>query len=231
MKKNVFLFIKDTFFTDFEFTDKIPANKESGSQRPCFFVFKDKKEPDIYWCVPISSKTEKYEAIVEDKLQKQWLNGNDNPECDTIRFASVLGQPRAFLIQNMFPVLDTYVDGVYYDKNTNKPVTISDKEERDICSKAKKVLHLVRSGYRDKVFPDIIRLQSQLIQHLRDQEKQAEAEITISEPVSIGTNAKTAKDSIALRAPSMPDRLAAAAAEADRRNAARSAPKLDHDIR
>lgn len=214
MKKNEFLFIKNDFFSDFSFTDKIPANKESGSQRPYFFVFRDNKEPAISWCVPISSKVEKYEAIVEAKLQKQWLNGNDNPECDTIRFASVLGQPRAFLIQNMFPVLNTYIDGVYYDKNTKAPVTISNKEERDICSKARKVLHLVRSGYPDKAFPDILNLRSQLLQHLREQEKQALVDQAKSPSATI--------DTPTVKRPSLTDRMAAAQAEADRRNAERS---------
>lgn len=213
MKKNEFLFIKDDFFSDFKYTENIPQNKESGSQRPCFFVFQDNKEPAISWCVPISSKVEKYEAIVESKIKKQWLNGNDNPECDTIRFAYVSGQPRAFLIQNMFPVLNTYIDGVYYDKNTKAPVTISNKEERDICGKARKILHLVKSGYPDKVFPDILNLHLQLLQHLREQEKQSSVEQTIPAAVV---------DAPAAKRPSLLDRLATAQVEADRRNAERS---------
>lgn len=42
---------------------KYPQDKETG-ERPFFFAFKD-KSCDIYWVIPISSKIEKYEPIIE----------------------------------------------------------------------------------------------------------------------------------------------------------------------
>ena len=156
MKQGHFYFISDEFFTRFDPNGLLMRNKEGNRSRPCYFVFPDKTEPEIFWCVPISSKVEKYEGIVQKKLEKQERNGNDHPSCDTIRFGNVLGQKRAFLIQNIFPISAQYIDATYIDRNTQKPVTISRKTERDIYLKAKKILRLVWRGYENLVFSDVL---------------------------------------------------------------------------
>ena len=124
MRQGTFFFITDEFFTRHNPDGRLMKNKEGPHGRPCFYAFPDITEPNIYWCIPISSRIEKYERIAEDKIAKQIEKGYKNPKCNTIRFGEVLGQKRAFLIQNMFPVTAKYISNVYIDKNTQSPVTI-----------------------------------------------------------------------------------------------------------
>lgn len=50
--------------------------------RPCFFAFQD-FNTHLYWVIPISSKTKKFEKIYNDKVKR-------NGYCDTIAFSEVL---------------------------------------------------------------------------------------------------------------------------------------------
>ena len=52
-----FYFIKDEFFDIFK-GYKLMDNKENGNKRPCYFCFRDRKDKDIVWFVPISTKYE-----------------------------------------------------------------------------------------------------------------------------------------------------------------------------
>ena len=94
------------------------------------------------------------------------LKGYKAPKCNTIRFGEVLGQKRAFLIQNMFPVTKAYISSTYIDRNSNNPVTIAPKTERDITTNAKDVLKLVFHGHSNLVFPNIQAIYSSLILEL-----------------------------------------------------------------
>lgn len=134
--------------------------KEHG--RPCFYAFPDKKNPLIFWCVPISSHVDKYTGIYEHKLKKQRDRGISNPRCNTIRFGNVMGIKKAFLIQNMFPVIEKYVGEVYINRLTKKAVRIPANIEHDIISNAKEVLRLVRSGNAHLVFSDIMKTYNDL---------------------------------------------------------------------
>ncbi|MFW5650091.1 MAG: hypothetical protein ACOCNC_01730 [Acetivibrio ethanolgignens] len=73
-----------------------------------------------------------FKKIVHNKISKQMEKGYKTPKCNTIRFGEVLGQKRAFLIQNMFPVTAAYVFATYIDKNTNNPVTIAPDTEKGL---------------------------------------------------------------------------------------------------
>lgn len=166
MQSGFFYFIKDDFFSKYDNEKRLLGNKEGLHHRPCFLSFSDKFNPDILWCVPISSQVEKYRKIVQHKLEQQALKGIAHPKCNTIRFGSVLGQPRAFLIQNMFPVTAKYVDHVYLDRNTQKPVTISVNTQKDIIRNAKDILKLVQHGFDKLVFADILEMQNKLLEEL-----------------------------------------------------------------
>ena len=91
-----FYFIKDEFFNVFK-GYKLMENKESGNKRPCYFCFRDRKNKDIVWFVPISTKYEKYKKIYEDKKSKV---GN-RPVYNFV-FGNVSGKKAVFLIQNIF---------------------------------------------------------------------------------------------------------------------------------
>ena len=47
-----------------------------------------------------------------------------------------------FLIQNMFAVIQKYIDAVYIDKNTKNEVTVSPQVESDVVKNARSILKL-----------------------------------------------------------------------------------------
>jgi len=58
--------IKDEFFELVQ--DKyLMSNKEQGNYWPYYYAIQDKKNPELYWMIPISSQAEKYKGIIEKK--------------------------------------------------------------------------------------------------------------------------------------------------------------------
>lgn len=103
-----FYFIKDNFFEIFK-SYKLMENKENGNKRPCYFCFNDPENKKIIWFVPISSKIDKYKAIYENKKKKQKKVYN-------FVFGKVLGKEKTFLIQNIFPTTEDYIESKYQNK-------------------------------------------------------------------------------------------------------------------
>ncbi len=163
MKQGYFLIIKDEYYKKYDSNEILMNNKGPGHNRPCFFAFPDKREQAILWCVPISSQVEKYEKVVAYKTRNQ---KGKKKTCITIRFGNVMGHKKAFLIQNMFPIIDAYVDNIYVDKNTNNPVTVSSELEKDIIVSAKKVLKLVYYGNPQLVFADVKEMYNMLVEEI-----------------------------------------------------------------
>ena len=175
MQTGQFYFISDDFFLKFDPEKLLMGNKDGQHRRPCFYAFRDRQLSYIYWCIPISSRTEKFEDIVRKKLQRQVDRGVQQPKCNTIRFGNVMGQRRAFLIQNMFPITEDYISALYIDRNTQKPVTVDSNTAKDIYLNAKNVLKLVMRGYRDLVFPDIMTMKQQLsVEHEQQRNRSTE---------------------------------------------------------
>ena len=136
METGYLYFITDEFYEKFDKDKTLMQNKESINgqthDRPCFFAVRDTKDEEIYWLVPLSSKVEKYEAIVQQKIEKMKSKGKENPECNTIRFGKVMGNQTVFLIQNMFPSTNKYINNIYVDRNTHNNVTLSPDVTKDI---------------------------------------------------------------------------------------------------
>lgn len=82
--------------------------------------------------------------------------------CDTLVFGEVLGQDRVFLIQNMCPVTERYIEALYMDRRAQLPVRISGDLEREIIKKAKRVLALQRKGAH-LIFPDVLLIETCLL--------------------------------------------------------------------
>ena len=116
-----FYFIKDEFFDIFK-GYKLMENKENGNKRPCYFCFNDLENEEIIWFVPISSKVEKYKSIYENKkkVRKKVYN---------FVFGKVLGKEKAFLIQNIFPTTEEYIESKYQNKMQDVEITESLKQE------------------------------------------------------------------------------------------------------
>ena len=149
-----FYFIKDEFF-ELVKDKELCANKERGTKRPCFYCCRDKKYNDLIWFIPISSKLEKYKRIYQKKLEKTGI-------VDTIVFGYVEGEERAFLIQNMFPTTRKYIIEKY--RKQNRDVIVNSRLEKELQTKANKILNLVEKGYDKIVFPDIISIKNTLLE-------------------------------------------------------------------
>jgi len=160
-----FYFIKEQYFKDFP-DENLMKNKElfNGDlhNRACFYTFKDNKM-GLDWMVPISSQVDKFQLIYDAKVRK-------HKECDTIRFGYVLGEKRAFLIQNMCPVIDKYIDNQYIDTVTGEPVTVNSKMAEDIERRARKILEIERQGH-NYIFPNVLEIEKNLLQQVREQMK------------------------------------------------------------
>lgn len=158
MKTGNFYFIKNEYYEDFK-DNKLMKNKESidgmEHNRACYYSFFD-ENTKLYWLIPISSKVYKYMKIYSDKISK-------NGKCDTIVFGDVLGYKKAFLIQNMFPIIPYYIDKEYINKRDNKCVTIDNVLRKHIDEKAKKVLKLQRMGI-NLIFPNVIEIEKKLLE-------------------------------------------------------------------
>ena len=105
--------------------------------------------------IPFSSQTAKFRSVHQKKIDKY-------KKCDTIVFGEVLGHEKAFLIQNMCPVLPRYIKNEYYDSVAHIPVRVEEPLERELISKAKKVLAMQRHGF-NLIFPDVLEIEKRLL--------------------------------------------------------------------
>ena len=151
IKAGYFYFIKDSFFDIVDDTE-LMQNKEHGIKRPCYYCFKAKTNDKIIWFIPVSTKIEKYKKIYDKKLEKQIALGK-KPAVDTIVFGYVANVYSVFLIQNMFPVTEEYIESQYIKNKVS--ITLSNKLQIEILSKATKVLNLYQHGMKKLIFPNI----------------------------------------------------------------------------
>ena len=154
-----FYFIKDSFF-DIIDDPELMKNKENGNKRPCYYCFKSKEYNNIIWFIPVSTKIDKYQKIYDYKIQKQIKLGK-KPSIDTIVFGDVANIYSAFLIQNMFPVTEQYVESQYIKNKV--PIRLSNKLQTEIVDKATKVLNLYNHGMKNIIFPNIDKILEQLL--------------------------------------------------------------------
>ena len=157
IEKGKFYFVKDIFFK--VINDKsMLLNKDNGNKRPCYYCFKDKDNQNLIWFVPISSKIEKYKKIYNYKLNKF-------KTVDTIVFGKINNDERAFLIQNMFPVTEKYIETKYI--RNNKDVVITYSLRKEIEQKANYILKLAELG-KNVVFTDITKIKRRLIEDIKN---------------------------------------------------------------
>ena len=127
-----FYFIKDEFFGKVS-DNTILTNKTNGNKRPCYYCFRDYNNDKIIWFIPISSKVDKYKKIYEYKIKKY-------KKVDTIVFGKINDKETAFLIQNMFPITEKYIEEKYVQNN--KDVEITYRLRKEIEYKANYILRL-----------------------------------------------------------------------------------------
>jgi len=146
--------IKDEYF-NYVKDSKLMRNHESGSSRPTYFCIK-KEDSNLLWFIPMSSKIEKYRKIQKEKLEKSGV-------CDTIVIGKYRNKEQAFLLQNMFPITEKYVDHIDTIRNTGVPVVEGVKNE--INKKVNKIFRLKERGI-NVIFPDVDKISELLIKEM-----------------------------------------------------------------
>lgn len=147
IKNEFFELVKDKY---------LMSNKENGNYRPHFLAIQDNKNKELYWMIPISSQVEKYKKIIEKKVKRYG-------KCNTIIIGKFAGRENAFLIQNAFPIISSYLDHVHTIEN--KPITIHSKLERVLSVNLREILAMYRRGIR-LIFPDIEGIQRKMEEEL-----------------------------------------------------------------
>ena len=128
-------------------------NHEGNSTRPNYFCLKNEND-GIIWFIPMSSKVEKYKTILENKINKY-------KKCDTIVIGNYRGKEHAFLIQNMFPITEKYIDHI--DTVYGKAIQVATGTRREIVDKVNKIFKLKENGI-NLIFPDVDRIKNVLLE-------------------------------------------------------------------
>lgn len=149
--------IKDSFFDKVD--DKgLMSNHENGHARPTYFTIKDK---DILWFVPLSSKIDKYQKIINQKIQKY---GN----CRTIMIRKIADKDSAILLQNAFPILEKYIDHPHI--LNGKPLKVVDVLKEEILDNFKYMIASKKNGL-NLFFTDIDKIKKIMIDELETSNK------------------------------------------------------------
>ena len=137
MKKTGFYIIKDKFFEDMA-EPYLKGNK--AGNRPHYYCFED-ANTGIYWIIPLSSQIDKYQRIVEKKEKT-------GKPCDIIHIVKLDdSRQSAFLIQDMFPITDEYIEREYTIAGNHLMLT-SEHTAKEIEQKAKKVMGMLKRGVK-----------------------------------------------------------------------------------
>ena len=137
MKKTGFYIIKDKFFDDM--SEPYLKGNKSGN-RPHYYCFQD-INTGIYWMIPLSSKIEKYRQIINKKEK-------EGKPCDIVHIVKLdNNKESAFLIQDMFPITQAYIEREYTISGNHLMIT-SEQTAKEIERKAKKVLGMLKRGIK-----------------------------------------------------------------------------------
>ena len=137
MKKTGFYVIRDKFFEDMP--DPYLKQNKTGN-RPHYYCFED-ENTGIYWMIPLSSRVDKYRRIVEKKEKA-------GKPCDIIHIVKLDdSRESAFLIQDMFPISEDYIEREYTIAGNHLMLT-SEHTAREIERKAKKVIGMLKRGIK-----------------------------------------------------------------------------------
>lgn len=147
--------IKDEYFEKAK-DQMLMQNKENGTYRPTFYCFKDEKT-SLLWMVPLSSRIDKFKTLHDKQVEKYG-------KCITIVLGEFDGKDAAFLLQNMFPITEYYLDHIH--TRNNNPVPVKHSILREINTNIKRIRQLHARG-RKVVFPNISRLEKIMLDELK----------------------------------------------------------------
>lgn len=155
--------INDDYFAKVQ-DDKLMQNKENGTYRPTFLCLEDRNNPGLLWVVPMSTRVEKYQAIRDKQIEKR-------RECLSIVIGEYDGRQAAFLLQNMFPITEKYLDHIH-TRNGN-PVPVKHSIAQEVRTNMQKLRQLIYRG-KQVVFPDVRRLEKLMLEELQEAKRSVE---------------------------------------------------------
>lgn len=156
-----FYFISDDFFK--KINDPFLKQNYSETKRPHFFAFKDEKT-NLFWMVPCSSKIEKFEKILENKKKF-------NKPTDSIKIVTIQKKKTALLFQDMFPVIEKYIESPYIVLKA--PFYISNRNTlEDVIVSSKKIKKLINMNIKlTPTSPDVFRIKKIMLEELNNDKK------------------------------------------------------------
>lgn len=128
-------------------------NHENGHSRPSYLAIKDEK---ILWFIPLSTKIEKYQKIVDKKLKKYGI-------CKGIMIEKIADFKQVILIQNAFPTIEKYIQSAH--TIDGKSIKVSSYVERKIVNNFKYLLSLKEEGL-NLFFTDIDTIKKKMLEEL-----------------------------------------------------------------
>lgn len=146
--------IKEEYF-DAVNDENLMHNHEKGKKRPTYFTIKDK---DILWFIPVSSKVDKYQKIIDKKIEKYGF-------CNTIIIRKIAEEDAAILLQNAFPTLEKYID--YVHTIDGVPFKVPTDLQHEIKSMFKNMIGLKKRG-TNLFFTDIDRIKEIMLEELNE---------------------------------------------------------------
>lgn len=151
-KETGFYIIKDKFFEDMP--DPYLKGNKAGN-RPHYYCFEDTRT-GIYWMIPLSSRVDKYKRIPDNKLKA-------GMPCDIIHIVKLDdSRESAFLIQDMFPITEEYIEREYTIAGNHLMLT-SEHTAEIIEQKARKVLAMLKCGVKfTPTQPDVLSILKKL---------------------------------------------------------------------
>lgn len=127
--------IKNSFYTDF------PNSfwSQNKGVRPNFMVIKD--SDGIFWMIPLSTQVDSYKKKIE-KYEERYGKGN----CVFYHLGLIAGEQRVFLISNMVPVTEEYIERAYTISGIEY-ISATKSLNQALKRKAIKYQALVKSGH------------------------------------------------------------------------------------
>lgn len=131
----------------------LKGNKKGN--RPHYYCLEDATE-GIYWMIPLSSRVEKYQRIMDKKK-------NVGKPCDIIHIVKLDdNHESAFLIQDMFPITEDYIEREYTIAGNHLMLT-SEHTAKEIEQKARKVMGMLKHGIKfTPTQPDVMAILEKL---------------------------------------------------------------------
>ena len=143
IKQGYVYHVKDEYF-EIVNDSTLMKNHENGNARPTYFCVKN-NDTKILWFITMSSKVEKYKRIRDKKVEKYW-------SCDTILIKKFLGKDAVFLLQNMFPIIEKYVDHIH--SVNGQEAKVINKIAKELEENFNKLMTLIKQG-KKVVFTDV----------------------------------------------------------------------------